>query len=138
MDLQNSMFISAAGLRAQSARMRVISENIANQNSIADRPGGDPYRRKLITFVSELDRNLGIEVVKPGEVFRSTDAFGDKYDPGNPAADRRGYVKTSNVNGLVELMDMRQAERTYQANLNALEGARRMAQQTVMLLQRVR
>lgn len=138
MELENSMFISAAGMRAQSARMRIISENIANQNSVADRPGGDPYRRKLITFVSELDRTLGIEVVKPGEVIRSRDPFGDRYDPGNPAADKRGYVKTSNVNGLVELMDMRQSERTYQANINALEGARRMMQQTVMLLQRGR
>lgn len=136
MDLQNTMMVSASGMRAQSVRMRIISENIANQGSVATTPGGDPYRRKLISFVSELDRDLGIEVVKPGEVSYSQSAFGDKYDPGNPVADEKGYIKTSNVNGLIELMDLRQAERTYQANLNAMEGARRMVQQTLTLLQR--
>jgi len=135
MDLQKSMLISAAGLKAQSVRMRVISENIANSDSVANTPGGDPYRRKIITFVSEFDRAMGLEHVKPGKVIFDQKEFGSKFDPGAPGADGKGYVKTTNVNGLIEAMDMRQAQRTYQANLNAIESARRMAQQTVQLLQ---
>ncbi len=134
MDLTKSMFVSAAGLRAQAARIRIISENIANQGTVASTPGGDPYRRKLITFESELDRAMGVDVVKAGRVRFDEKEFDKDYDPTNPAADSDGYVKVSNVNGLIELMDMRQAQRTYQANLNALEGSRRMAVQTLQLL----
>ncbi|WP_262689662.1 flagellar basal body rod protein FlgC [Kordiimonas aestuarii] len=134
MDLQKAMMASAAGLRAQSVRMRVISENIANQNSIAMEPGADPYRRKIVTFETELDRANGVTLVKPGAVAYDQKEFGKKYDPGNPAADGAGYIKTSNVNGLIEMMDMRQAQRTYQSNLNALEATRRMATMTLDLL----
>ncbi len=134
MDLEKAMMASAAGLRAQSVRMRVISENIANQNSVASEPGADPYRRKIITFQTELDRASGVELVKPGKVEFDQKDFGKKYDPGNPAADEAGYIKTSNVNGLIEMMDMRQAQRTYQSNINALEASRRMATMTLDLL----
>lgn len=134
MDLEKAMMASAAGLRAQSVRMRVISENIANQNSIASEPGADPYRRKIVTFQTELDRVNGVEIVKANGVDFDQKEFGKKYDPGNPAADEAGYIKTSNVNGLIEMMDMRQAQRTYQANLSAIESSRRMATQTIELL----
>ncbi|WP_417460890.1 flagellar basal body rod protein FlgC [Kordiimonas sp.] len=134
MDIQKAMMASAAGLRAQSVRMRVISENIANQDSIAMEPGADPYRRKIVTFQTELDNASGVTLVKPGEVAYDQKEFGKKYDPGNPAADAAGYIKTSNVNGLIEMMDMRQAQRTYQSNLNALEATRRMATMTLDLL----
>lgn len=134
MDLEKAMMASAAGLRAQSVRMRVISENIANQNSVASEPGADPYRRKIITFLTELDRANGVEVVKPGKIEFDQKEFTKKYDPGNPAADAAGYVLQSNVNGLIEMMDMRQAQRTYQSNLNALEASRRMATMTLDLL----
>ncbi|MBL4790382.1 MAG: flagellar basal body rod protein FlgC [Kordiimonadaceae bacterium] len=134
MDLQKAMMASAAGLRAQSVRMRVISENIANQNSLATEPGADPYRRKIVTFQSELDRASGVELVEASGVVFDEKEFGKKYDPGNPAADASGYIKTSNVNGLIELMDMKQAQRTYQSNLSALETSRRMATMTLELL----
>ncbi len=134
MDLQKAMMTSASGLRAQSVRMRVISENIANQNSIASEPGADPYRRKIVTFSSELDRANDVALVKADGVDYDQTEFGKKYDPGNPASDAAGYIKTTNVNGLIELMDMKQAQRTYQSNLNALEASRRMATMTLDLL----
>ena len=134
MDLESAMMASAAGLRAQSVRMRVISENIANQGSVASEPGADPYRRKIITFQTELDRASGVNLVTVSGVDLDQSKFGKKYDPGNPAADTAGYIKTSNVNGMIELMDMRQAQRTYQSNLNALEASRRMATMTLELL----
>jgi flagellar basal-body rod protein FlgC len=133
-DLQKAMMASASGLRAQSVRMRVISENIANQNSVASESGGDPYRRKIITFHTELDRASGVTRVKVGNIELDQKDFGKKYDPGNPAADPSGYIKTSNVTGMIEMMDMRQAQRTYQSNLNALEASRRMATMTLDLL----
>ncbi len=134
MDLKKAMIASAAGLRAQSVRMRVISENIANQNSVASNPNEDPYRRKIVTFQTELDKANGVEIVKPGHIDFDQKEFGQKYDPGNPAADDAGYVKLSNVNGMIEAMDMQQAQRTYQSNLNALEASRRMATLTMELL----
>jgi len=134
MDLQKAMIASASGLRAQSVRMRVIAENIANSNSVASEPGADPYRRKIVTFHTELDRAHGVNVVKAGGIDMDQSEFGKKYDPGNPAADASGYIKTSNVNGMIESMDMRQAQRTYQSNLNALEASRRMGTMTLDLL----
>jgi len=134
MDLKQSMMISAAGLRAQSVRMRIISENLANQDSTATRPGEAPYSRKLVTFRSMMDRELGIETVKPGRVTTDKTPFGRKYEPGHPAADANGYVLTTNVEPLIELMDMRQAERSYEANLNAIEASRNMMARTVEIL----
>lgn len=134
MDLQKAMMASASGMRAQSVRMRVISENIANQNSVASEPGADPYRRKIVTFQSELDRAHGVELVQANGIEFDQSEFSKKYDPGNPAADPSGYIKTSNVNAMIELMDMRQAQRTYQSNLSAMEASRRMATMTLDLL----
>ena len=135
MDLLKAMTASASGLRAQSVRMRVVTENIANSSSVATDPASDPYRRKIVSFQSELDRELGIELVKAENVVFDQSEFGTKYDPGNPAADEAGYIKTPNVNSLIEMMDLRQAQRSYESNLNALESTRRMAVKTLELLQ---
>src|SRR3982074_1855723 len=117
-DFARSMSIATSGLRAQAGRMRVISENIANADSTASTAGGDPYRRKVPTFSSELERTLDAKVVALGKVRPDPSAFRVKHDPGNPAADTAGNVKYPNVNSLIEMTDMRDAQRSYQANLN--------------------
>lgn len=134
MDLQDSMMISAAGLRAQSIRMRVIAENIANQDSISSGPGDSPYRRKIVNFKNQMDRALGVETVRANKVTFDQSDFGRRYDPGHPAADATGYITTSNVNGMIEAMDMRQAQRTYEANLNAIETSKNMMLRTIEIL----
>jgi flagellar basal-body rod protein FlgC len=130
------MSISAAGMRAQSARMRIISENIANADSTAREPGGDPYRRQIPVFEAELDRVTGLNMVRLSDVAPDESEFTLEYDPGHPAANAEGYVSTSNVQMLVEMMDMREAMRTYEANLNMIENSRRMEQRTLDLLRR--
>ena len=117
---RQSMGIATSGLRAQAGRMRVISENIANADSTAPTAGGDPYRRKVPTFPSELDRTLDAQVVALGKVMPDQAAFRVKHEPGNPAADANGNVKYPNVNPLVEMTDMRDAQRSYEANLNII------------------
>jgi len=134
MDFLKSMAIAASGLRAQSGRMRVISENIANSESTAQRPGADPYRRKIPTFSSEMDRTLDAKVMTMGKVRPDPAAFRVKYEPGHPAADQAGYVKYPNVNALVEMTDMREAQRSYEANINVIGATRRMIQRTIDLL----
>lgn len=134
MDLNKSMMISAAGLRAQSTRMRIISENLANQDSVASNPDADPYRRKLVTFKNELDHATGVSFVTVGEILPDQTPFGSRFDPGHPAADEDGYISTTNVKGMVENMDMRQAQRSYEANINAIETARTMLIRTLDLL----
>jgi len=134
MDLMNSLKIAATGLRAQSGRMRVISENLANADSTAKTPGGDPYRRQMATFHSDFDRELNAKVVKTGRVKEDKSDFSIRYDPGHPAADNKGYVKKANVNSLVEIMDMRDAQRSYEANLNIVKSARSMIQRTLDIL----
>lgn len=134
MDLMNSLKIAASGLGVQSQRMRVISENIANADSTATEKGGDPYRRKVSTFTQELNRDIGMEVVKAGRIKLDKSDFGMRFEPGHPAADDKGYVKTPNVNGLVEAMDMREAQRSYEANLNVITSARRMLAKTLEIL----
>lgn len=134
MDLYKSMMISAAGMRAQSVRMRVISENLANANSTAEQPGEEPYRRKTVSFGQHMDRELGAEVVEVSNIRHDMSDFGREYKPGHPAADADGYIQTPNVNGLVELMDMRQAQRTYQANMTSVESAKSMMMRTIDLL----
>jgi flagellar basal-body rod protein FlgC len=128
------MSISAAGLKAQGERLRVISENIANAGSTALTPDSDPYRRKLVTFGNELNRELGTELVRVKNVSRDTSDFGLRYQPGHPAADDSGYVKISNVNTLVEMTDMREAQRSYEANLKLMQAARTMLERTIDLL----
>ena len=134
MDFLKSMAIAASGLRTQAGRMRVISENIANADSTAKGPGTDPYRRKIATFRSEVDRTLDANVVGLGKVRTDPSQFRSKYEPGHPAADTNGYVKYPNVNSLVEMTDMREAQRSYEANLNVIGATRRMIQRTIDLL----
>ena len=133
-DFLKSMSISTSGLRAQAGRMRVISENIANADSTAKTPGGDPYRRKVPTFSSELDRTLDARVVSLGKIKSDSSSFRTRYEPGNPAADTNGNVKYPNVNSLVEMTDMREAQRSYEANLNIISATRRMIQRTLDIL----
>jgi flagellar basal-body rod protein FlgC len=133
-DFARSMSIATSGLRAQAGRMRVISENIANADSTAMSAGGEPYRRKIPTFSSALDRSLDAKVVTLGRIRNDPAAFRIKYEPGNPAADAQGNVKYPNVNPLIEMTDMREAQRSYEANLNIIGATRRMIQRTLDIL----
>jgi flagellar basal-body rod protein FlgC len=133
-DFIRSMGIATSGLRAQAGRMRVISENIANADSTASTAGGDPYRRKVPTFSASLDRTLDAQVVALGKVLPDTSAFRVKHEPSNPAADAAGNVKYPNVNPLIEMTDMRDAQRSYEANLNIIGATRRMVQRTLDIL----
>ena len=133
-DFARSMGIATSGLKAQAGRMRVIAENIANAESTAQTAGGDPYRRKVPTFTSALDRALDARVVTVGRVRTDNSAFRMKYEPGNPAADTSGNVKYPNVNPLIEMTDMRDAQRSYEANVNIITATRRMLQRTLDIL----
>src|ERR1700688_46691 len=133
-DFVRAMGIATSGLRAQAGRMRVISENIANADSTASTAGGEPYRPKVPTFSSELDRTLDASVVSLGKSGPDTSAFRVKHDPGNPAADAAGNVRYPNVNPLIEMTDMRDAQRSYEANLNIISATRRMIQRTLDIL----
>jgi flagellar basal-body rod protein FlgC len=134
MDFFKSLAIAASGLHAQIGRMEIISENIANADSTAPAAGGDPYRRKIVTFRSELDRSLDANVVKLGHVETDRSDFSIKHEPGNPSADSNGNVKYPNVNTLVEMTDLRDAQRSYEANLNIITATRRMLQRTIDIL----
>lgn len=134
MDFMKSLHIAASGLRAQMGRMRVITENIANVDSVATSAGGDPYRRRIVTFSSELDRSLGADVVKIGPVATDKSDFLVRHEPGNPAADAQGNVKYPNINTLVEMTDLRDAQRSYEANLNVITATRKMLQLTIDML----
>jgi flagellar basal-body rod protein FlgC len=133
-DFARSMGIATSGLRAQAGRMRIIAENIANSDSTASTPGGDPYRRKVPTFSSELDRALDAKVVALGRTRPDPSAFHLKYEPSNPAADAAGNVKYPNVNSLIEMTDMRDAQRSYESNLNIIAATRQMIQRTLDIL----
>lgn len=128
------MKIAASGLEAQSTRLRVVSENLANAQSTADAPGGDPYRRKVVGFSAELDRVSGASMVEVTSVDRDASAFSVEYDPGNKAADENGMVKLPNVNLLIEMADMREANRSYEANLQTIKQARELVTMTIDLL----
>ncbi len=128
--------IAAAGMRAQSARMRIIAENVANASSTGQAPGEDPYRRQVPVFESVLDRELGAERVMMTRAAPDRSAFEQRYEPGHPAANEEGYVMYPNVQTLIELMDMRAAQRAYEANLNMVENARAMTMRTLDLLRR--
>lgn len=134
MDLTDTMQISASGMKAQSDRLRVVAENIANAESAGIFPGDTPYRRKTIAFKDTLDRELGIKTVAVSKYGTDKSAFPKKYDPTHPAADKDGYVSMPNVNSLVELMDMREARRSYEANVNVIEASKSMLSQAVSIL----
>jgi len=133
-DFYKTLAIAASGLRAQAGRMRIISENIANADSTPSSPGADPYRRKVPTFHSEFDRALDVQLVELGRTQIDTSDFRLKYEPGHPAADAKGNVKYPNVNSLVEMTDMREAQRSYEANINVISATRRMIQRTIDIL----
>jgi flagellar basal-body rod protein FlgC len=134
MDFATSMAIAASGMRTQTDRMRTISENIANANSTSQVAGGDPYRRKIATVNSNFNRELNATMVEPGKPQDDMTDFRKTYDPGNPAADKAGYVKMPNVNSLVEIMDMREAQRSYEADLDVMDATKQMLSRTVALL----
>lgn len=133
-DLLQSMQISASGMRAQGERMKVLSQNMANASTAPTEPGADPYRRKTISFKGELDRASGVERVAVDKIQRDQSAFILKYDPNHPGADAKGYVKMPNVNPLIEAMDMREAQRSYEANLGSIEMSRAMVTRTIDLI----
>ena len=128
------MAVAASGLRAQTDRMKVIAENIANANSTSPVKGADPYRRKIATVTQNFDSELGATLVKPGKPLPDKSDFKSQYDPGNPTADAQGYVKLPNVDSLVEIMDMREAQRSYEADLSVMESTKQMLAKTVDLL----
>ncbi|MFM2044779.1 MAG: flagellar basal body rod protein FlgC [Pseudomonadota bacterium] len=133
-DLMKSMAISASGMKAQGVRLRVISENLANANSTAPSPGDLPYRRKVVLFQNELDREMGFDTVDVKKIDVDRSDFQRRYDPGHPSADAEGYVLLPNVSTIVESIDMREAQRSYEANLNVIESTRQMIMRTVDLL----
>jgi flagellar basal-body rod protein FlgC len=134
MELQNAMQASTSGLNAQSQRLRIIAENIANAESLSTIKGGDPYRRKVVIFNDELNRKTGVEEVKIKAVRKDTGDFKKEYDPNHPAADEKGYVKMPNVNRFIEMMDMKEAQRSYEANLQAIDVSRTMLRDTIRLI----
>lgn len=133
-DLYTSLKLSAAGMKAQGTRLRVISENIANADSLPTEPGQNPYRRKHITFKNALDRKVGAEMIKVDKIRPDRTEFARRFEPGHPAADAQGYVLAPNVNSLIEMMDMREAQRSYEANLSAIRTSRTMMQGTIDIL----
>jgi flagellar basal-body rod protein FlgC len=134
MDFSKSMSVAASGMRAQTDRMKVIAENIANANSTSPVKGGDPYRRKIATVTQNFNDALGATLVNAGKPLTDKSEFKSQYDPGNPNADSQGYVKLPNVDSLVEIMDMRDAQRSYEADLQMLDTTKQMMARTVDLL----
>ena len=132
--LQASLRVAGAGLSAQSARLRVVSENLANAQSTGASPGADPYRRKTITFQNEFDRVAGMDVVKVSAIGVDPSDFEVEQDPGNPAADEKGMVKMPNVNMISEMSDMREANRSYEADLQVIKQSRDLISMTIDLL----
>jgi flagellar basal-body rod protein FlgC len=133
-DFLSSLKVAATGLHAQTARMRVIAENLANADSAGKKPGEDPYRRKIPTFKAVMDRDVGGTTVEIGRIATDQTPFDERFEPGHPAADANGFVKYPNVDPLVESMDMREAQRTYEANLNVISVTRSMLGQTLNIL----
>lgn len=134
MDLNTAMQLAYGGMSAQGTRLKVIAENLANADSTAQTPGGDPYRRKVVSFRAVLDRSLGATTVKTGPVLQASGAFERRFDPANPAAGSDGYVMLPNVNPLIEITDMREAQQSYQANLNVIDAAKTMISHTLDLM----
>ncbi|HET6182069.1 MAG TPA: flagellar basal body rod protein FlgC [Acetobacteraceae bacterium] len=134
MDIDKFLAISASGMAAQATRLTVIAQNLANADSTGSSPGADPYRRKTITFGEQVDRAGGESEVTVRAVGTDPSDFPRRYDPSNPAADAAGYVKLPNVNPIVEMMDMREAERSYAANLAVMQTARGMLTRTIAML----
>jgi flagellar basal-body rod protein FlgC len=133
-DLNTSLQVSAAGMEVQVARIKIVAENLANQNTTGSTPGADAYRRRTVSFQNRLDKAVGVETVGVKSVAPDKSQQPLRYDPGNPAANKDGYVKTPNVNSFIELMDMRDAEQAYSANLNVASTTRTMLNRTLDLI----
>ena len=134
MDFNSSLRIAATGMHAQTARMRVIAENLANTDSAGKAPGEEPYRRRIPTFEAAFDSEIGGKVVEVGRLAYDMSDFSSRFEPGHPAADENGYVQYPNINPLIESMDMREAQRTYEANLNVVSVTRQMLGRTLDIL----
>lgn len=134
MDITKALALSARGMDVQTARLRTIAENLANQETTGSTPGADPYRRKVITFENRMDRDLGMATVRVKEIAPSKGDLPLRFDPSHPAANDKGYVRMPNVNSFIEVMDMREAQRGYSANLNVMEVTRSMLTRTIELL----
>lgn len=134
MQLADSMAIAAAGMKAQGDRLRVVAENIASADATGKSPNELPYRRKMVVFENVLDKEMGVNTVKVGKRTYDMSEFRKKYDPTHPAADAQGYVQYPNVNSIVEMMDMREARRGYEANLNVIEVSKSMLARTIDML----
>jgi flagellar basal-body rod protein FlgC len=134
MDLSDALVIASSGMKAQGSRLKVISENLANANSTSQTPGGEPYRRKVLTFGNVLDRTVNAQLVKVKTVGPDRSDFELKFDPQHPAANADGYVMTPNVNPIIEMADMREAQRSYDANLTVIETSVNMLKQTISVL----
>ena len=133
-DLTKTLHVSASGMEAQTTRLRVIAENLANQDTTGSTPGADAFRRKTITFENRLDSALGTDTVRVKDIGRDQSDLPLRYDPSNPAANKDGYVKLSNVNSFIEVMDMREAERSYNANIAVMQATRSMLTRTIDML----
>lgn len=133
-DLTKSMHIAASGMRAQGMRLRVIAENVANADSVAGSANETPYRRKVVSFGNELDRELGIKKVTIDEVSKAKGEFKRVHSPGHPAADQNGYILKPNVNTMIEMTDMREAQRSYEANLQSIQASKNMLQRALDIL----
>mgnify|MGYP005654615847 CR=1 FL=1 len=133
-DIIRTMRISSAGLRVQGQRLRVIAQNIANASSLATDPNGKPYRRKVVSFRNEFDKAIGLDTVRVHKVRPDMSSFGKRFDPNHPAADADGYVLTPNVNTLIEMTDMKEAQRSYEANLNVIKSSKRMLNSAIEML----
>jgi flagellar basal-body rod protein FlgC len=134
MDLTKILHTSASGMHVQGERMRIVAENLANAGATANSPDDEPYRRKLITFGNELDRELGVRLVNVDRISLDQSEFGRKYDPGHPGANEQGYVLMPNVNSLIEMGDMQEAQRSYEANLSMIGVAKDMLKRTIDIL----
>lgn len=134
MDILDAMHISSAGMKAQGDRLRVTAQNIANADTAANTPNAEPYRRKTVVFKNELDRADGIEKVKVSKILEDEGDFKLKYMPSHPGADENGYVRMPNIDTLVEMMDMREAQRSYEANLGMVQISKSMLGKTIDLI----
>ena len=134
MDLSDAITIASSGMKAQGSRLKVISENLANANSTSQTPGGEPYRRKVLTFGNVLDRTVNAQLVKVRSIGPDRSDFELRYDPQNPGANADGYVMTPNVNSIIEMADMREAQRSYDANLTVIETSVGMLKNTLSVL----
>ena len=132
--LLDSLKVAASGLEAQSTRMRVVSENIANADSTGATPGANPYARKLVSFENELDGATGASLVHVKDIHNDASKFRIEHDPSHPAADADGNVKYPNVNVITEMADMREANHSYEADLQVFKQGRDLVSMTIDLL----